>query len=995
MKLEKYYENPSVLHIGTMPNRAYYVPYDKTRGQECLQLLNDQWKFMYYTNPYEVADEFYCIDFDDKQFTTIPVPSCWQTQGYDCHQYSNVEFPFPYDPPYVPDQNPCGAYRHTFYLEDDDLNKEIYLNFEGVDSCFYVWMNGKFVGYSQVSHSTSEFNITPFIQVGENKLAVLVLKWCDGSYLEDQDKFRMSGIFRDVYLLKRSKHHIRDYFIKTDVDDTLQNAVVRVEIEYSGEALNTEITLIEPNGEVINTQTSRDSELEFKVTNPVLWNAEQPRLYTLILETEEEKIIQKVGIRKIEIKDNIIYINNVAVKFKGVNRHDSDPYTGYTISREQALKDLELMKAYNVNAIRTSHYPNAPWFVRLCDTYGFYVIGEADIEAHGTVSTYSGSYRDTFGDLVQDERFYESVLDRVQRCVIRDKNSASVIFWSLGNEAGFGKSLEDAGKWVKSYDPTRLVHYESIYETGGHKNDTSMLDVYSRMYASPQMMRDYYKDESHTKPYILCEFVHAMGNGPGDIEDYFDVIYSDDRYCGGFVWEWCDHAIYMGKTIEGKDKFYYGGDFKEFPHQGNFCVDGLIYPNREVSPSLEEYKNVIRPARSYAKDLAQGEITVCNKLDFTNLKDYLYIEYEITCDGKVIESHRIDFVNVAPHDESSIQLDYTIPDHGICYLNIYYKQKYDLAFTKVGHSLGFDQILLVNHESSIIEEKEVQKEIPQVVLENDVNIVIEGNQFKYVFNKLKGVFDTIVYGNQNQLEKPMAFNIWRAPTDNDINISSEWRRAGYDRHTVKVYKTEVLEQEGEVQITCEMSLAAIYIERILHVNVAWRINELGEIKVNLEAKRNTKMPYLPRFGLRLFIPKAYNQATYLGYGPFESYIDKHHASYFGLFKNEVREMHEDYIKPQENGSHFGCKKLNLSRKDGGSIEVVPDREMSFNVSHYTQEILTQTKHNYELKESPYTIVCLDYKNSGVGSNSCGPELLKKYRLDEEHFEFGLKIKFGK
>ena len=652
MNIQKYYENPETIHLGTMPFRAYYIPFEpdmspedifssKREDSNNVTMLNGDWKFKFYNDRFEVPNDFSNTTFDTHNYDTVKVPSCWQMLGYDRNQYTNVNYPFPYDAPYVPDENPCGAYIKKFYMQEDKINKKNFLNFEGVDSCFYVWVNSKFVGYSQVSHSTSEFEITDYLQTGENIIAVLVLKWCDGSYLEDQDKFRFSGIFRDVYILTRSKEHIRDFFVKQEISKDCKKAEIIIEAEYFNSEVDTECILydIQDNGgnysadgkciinrkgaKILDTVKFTNGAAKFQVDNPRLWNAERPYLYTLVIKTKEESILQRVALRKIEIKDSIIYLNNMRVKFKGVNRHDSDPYTGASITEAQALKDLKLMKLHNINAIRTSHYPNSPWFYQMCDELGFYVVAESDIEAHGSAAFYSGSPESTYGDIVQMDIFYDSILDRVKSNVIRNKNNGCIIFWSLGNEAGYSKAFEDAGRWVKEYDAERLLHYEnSVWETGGHKNDTAMLDVYSKMYDSLEMIDTYLSKEENKKPYLLCEFVHAMGNGPGDIEDYFEKIYKEDRFAGGFVWEWCDHAIYMGKTIEGKDKFFYGGDFKEYPHDGNFCVDGLVFPDRRVGTGLLEYKNVIRPVRASIKSLEDKEIYLENKLDFVNLKRF-------------------------------------------------------------------------------------------------------------------------------------------------------------------------------------------------------------------------------------------------------------------------------------------------------------------------------------------------------------------------------------
>ncbi len=1004
MKLQKFYEDPAVLHLGTMANRAYYIPFDRTtdtetvigsRREESERLLplNGTWRFGYYPSRYEVPEVFWQAD---RPADEIRVPDCWQFNGYDGHQYTNVRFPFPYDPPFVPEENPCGTYVRTFTLSPEQCRRKLFLNFEGVDSCFYVWINGEFTGYSQVSHTTSEFDISDKVTAGENTIAVLVMKWCDGSYLEDQDKFRQSGIFREVYILARDEAHIRDYFARAYVSAHLSEAVLKIDTEFYGAAQPVTYTLLGTDGRTpIGAVTSAASSVELPITKPQLWNAEQPVLYTLVIEAGDEKIVQRVAVRRAEIRDGILCINGKAVKFKGVNRHDSDPFTGPVIAREQVEKDMRLMKQHNVNAIRTSHYPDAPWFTQLCDEYGFYVIDESDIEAHGASEIYNGSQEETFGYLVQMEIYRDAIMDRVQRNVMRDKNCGSVIFWSLGNEAGYSSAFEDAGRWVKTYDDTRFTHYESsIWETKPHKNDTSMLDVYSNMYNSLEQAEAYLQDENNKKPYLFCEFIHAMGNGPGDIEDYFEKIYAEERMCGGFVWEWCDHAVYMGKTADGRDKYYYGGDFGEFPHDGNFCMDGLVYPDRRVSTSLKEYKNVIRPVRATLVDVERGQVRFENKLDFLNAAELLSITYEVTSNGSVISTGQLEELDLPAGEARQLVLDYEMPPQpGPVYLNIRYIQKHDTWYAKAGHELGNDQLQLRAGVFVLPSGQTKAADESIRVCEDEKYVEIKGASFGYVYDKWKGGFVSLIYDQYAYLEKPMEFNLWRAPIDNDQHIKAEWEKAGYDRHTVRVYATEVTKSAAAVQISSRLSIGAVYLQHILDLEVTWTVGADGSIHCDLAAVRNTEMPFLPRFGIRMFLPAELAEAEYFGYGPNESYIDMHQSSHIGLFRQNVADMYEDYIRPQENSSHYGCSYVSAKNPWGTGITVTADKEFSFSLSRYTQEELARKRHNYELEESGYTVFCLDYKQSGTGSNACGPELLKKYRLDEERFSFSFDMKF--
>jgi beta-galactosidase len=998
MNIPRYFQDTSVLHLNTMPNRSYYIPFpahvdpaEKSREMsERFQLLNGDWKFKFYNNIPEVCGEFAGLGFVDKKFDTIPVPSVWQMQGYDRHQYTNTKYPIPYDPPYVPFDNPCGAYITWFEVGHDKEGTRKYLNFEGVDSCIYLWINGKFIGYNQVSHSTGEFDITDYVTEGRNKLAALVLKWCDGTYLEDQDKLRMSGIFRDVYLLYRPQNHIVDYFIKTSISKEKDEAVISADFAFSKQAEGICYSLFDAQGNMADRGVAVNGSISMTVEHPVLWNAENPYLYTLVFSAFGENIAEKVGIREIKVRDGVIYLNDVAIKIKGANRHDSDPYTGYTISPEQLMRDLLIMKQNNINAVRTSHYPNSPLFTQFCDKYGFYVIGEADMESHGGVNTYHADGNNEIGKLAADPRFETAILDRVQKSVIRDKNRPSIIFWSLGNESGYGNNFVNAGKWVKQYDNSRLLHYESsIYVYEGSNPDISMLDVYSRMYASTDFIRDEYFTQTGVKPFIECEFCHAMGNGPGDLEDYFELIYKYDGFVGGFIWEWCDHAVWAGKTVEGKDKFLYGGDFGDFPNDANFCLDGLTFPDRKPHTGLKEYKNVIRPVRAHAENLSNGDFIFRNCLDFTNLKDYLEIGYEVTCNGRSVGKGTISEVDIAPHCEKMYHVAIDIPENGRCFIKFDYFQKHDLLLTNVGHGLGFDQIELLVAGEFAPKNKLCDKAVH--FTEDDVLITIRGENFKYVFSKAHGLFESLVYNSNSLLSKPMEYNIWRAPTDNDMYIRQEWQEAGYDRIRVNVYDTIAAQENDTVTITCDLSVTPVYIQPILKIRARFIVMPTGEIKSSFNVKKDPVMPYLPRFGLRMFMPKSFENAEYFGYGPNESYIDKHRASYMGLFNETVTALHVDYIKPQENGSHYGCEYLKITDHDCAGLEFSNHPFFCFNASHYTQEELTKKRHNFELEESDYTVICVDSLQSGVGSNSCGPKLLSQYRFDAEEFDFSLDI----
>ena len=1002
MIVPRYYENLSVLHENTMPARAYFIPASKRMDNlvehreesDRMQLLNGTWKFQYFNSIYDVQEPFFEKDYDTENFDEIQVPSVWQMAGYDTHQYTNIRYPFPFDPPYVPQDIPCGAYVHNFEYSRDEKASKAFLNFEGVDSCFYVWINGSYVGYSQVSHMTSEFDITDLLRDGENSIAVLVMKWCDGSYLEDQDKFRMSGIFRDVYILKRPKQAISDYHIKTRIEDML--AKVEIEMKFYS-PLNVKISIEDRNGAVVALGSiAEEGTAVLEIASPELWNTENPYLYKLILETENEVIVDHIALRKIEIKDQVIYLNGQKIKFRGVNRHDSDPVTGFTISLEQLTTDLTLMKQHNFNAIRSSHYPNAPFFYEMCDKYGFMVIDEADIEAHGPFMIYRKEDTDynrfkRWNEKIADDPVWEeAIVDRVKLMVERDKNRFCIVMWSMGNESAYGCNFEKALEWTKNFDPDRITQYESArYRNYDETYDYSNLDVYSRMYPALSEIQEYL-DKDGSKPFLLVEYCHSMGNGPGDFEDYFQMIQDNDKMCGGFVWEWCDHAIAHGTAENGKTIYAYGGDHGEEIHDGNFCMDGLVYPDRTVHTGLLEYKNVYRPARVISYDKESGELVLHNYMDFDDLKDYVKISYELTQDGLVISKGKLPEVSAAPHSEGKINLKINVPESGKCYLKFIYHLKKELPLLDEDHILGFDEIEVSKEDTKC---KLAEKWIPKTVVdselqvnENDTQIHIKGREFAYTIDKRTALFTEMKFAGREYLNHPMELNIWRAPTDNDMYIKSEWKKAHYDKAYTRAYTTEVVQGKHGVKITSHASVVAETVQKILDVTITWKIEAAGKIDADIAVTKDDEFPDLPRFGVRMFLDKKLSAVRYFGMGPQESYCDKHQAASHGLYHANVDDLHEDYIRPQENGSHYDCEYVELNNSRYG-IVVSAENAFSFNASYYTQEELEKKTHNYELTESDSVVFCVDYALNGIGSNSCGPVVLDQYRFDDVLFRF--------
>ena len=968
-----YHEDPEQLHIGTLEKHCYFIPFgadecpfDSREKSSRFELLNGDWEFGYYDSIIDMEDDFISLTFDKKS----PVPSNWQLGGYDKPQYTNVCYPIPFDPPYVPDDIPVGVYRRSYNYIPDGLDR--ILTFEGVDSCLYLYVNGEFAGYTQVSHNTAEFDITPYLHEGENSITAAVLKWCDGTYLEDQDKFRLSGIFRDVYVLSRPKKRLENYIVKTVLSDDMSFA----RLEFTPFGCDVRAVLSDSDNNEITEISADNGKTAFcNISAPVLWSAEKPYLYRLTIFAGDEVIGERVGFRKISIENGVVKINGKAVKFKGVNRHDSYPDTGYYASYEQMKNDIILMKKHNINAVRTSHYPNSPLFYQLCDELGMYVIDEADMESHGCVEVYndfkwSRGYNG-IALLASDERFEKAILDRSESLVKRDINRPCVVFWSLGNESGYGTNMLAAGELVKSLDDTRLLHYESTHKL----DDTSdeILDVVSEMYTSPEDMMKFLEKEDEKRPFILCEYCHAMGNGPGDLEDYHSIFYSNERFCGGFVWEWSDHACPLGVTDDGRIKYGYGGDFGEKHNDGNFCMDALTYPDRTPHTGLLELKQVYRPVRVERGENA-GSFVFRSMLEFENAGQLLDCAYEITQDGRKVAEGAVPF-DLTPMGSTEI----IIPDAAVqfdreTYIRFIFTAKDSTSFCEKGYKMCFDQIKLCDAAEKI---QHLDNNADIVLDDSPLYVTVSAGDVSYRFNKRLSEFDSIKFGGRELLDRPMQFNFLRAPVDNDV-MKDEWYRAHLNDHTVKNYGvTASITAEGAV-ISLRQSFGWSIHQPFAYMDTEYVISSCG-LDIRCKAEFSNKVTFLPRFGIRLFVPKAFDRVDYFGYGPYESYIDKHQADYIGNFTANIRDMHEDYIRPQENGSHFGCRHMTVS--DGRiNLRFTAENDFSFNVSEYTEEELAAKRHNFELQKCESNVICVDSKMAGVGSNSCGPALADKYRL---------------
>ena len=980
-----YHENPAVLHLGTMPTRNEYTPFapgqdpfvDKNVSARRI-LLNGTWAFDGYTSLEDLPEDW----LSRRPQGSMPVPGNWEMNGFGKPAYVNVSYPIPYDPPYVPVVNPAGVYRRTF---EADLTPGMrwMLNFEGVDSCFYVYINGQFLGYSQVAHNSSEFDATPLLRQGENEIMLLVLKWCDGTYLECQDKWRMSGVIRDVFFLLRPEKRIERYTVTTTpVGEAM---AVRVRMEATAPVT---VRLHAPDGTALPQMTDEKGESFFLVENPLLWSAEKPRLYRLTLETEEECIGEMVGLRTVCVKDGVLLVNGVPVKLRGVNRHESDPVTGACISREQAVKELLLMKQHNINAIRTSHYPPRPEFLHLCDALGFYVIDEADIEAHGSVN--ASLTTDDNGDysgialLANHPDFEAAIDDRIQGMADRDINRPCVIFWSMGNESGYSVAFERAIRKLRSKDPTRLIHYESIHLLKGApvaNNSVDTLDMVSGMYWSPQSLREWLQNGLEMRPFFLCEYSHAMGNGPGDLEDYWQLIYQQPRLIGGCIWEWCDHGIQVGTTQDGKPMYAYGGDFDEILHDGNFCVDGLVFPDRTPHGGLKEAKQVYRPVR--VERLGAGEYVLCNTRAFTAAQEDLHCRYEITCNGEICQQGQVE-LNLPPLGRQTVAI--REPQGGNLFIRFIFTAARNTLWCAAGDVVCFDQVQI----SPTLAMPEEAPHAPGKlqVEETRKAITITGENFCYTIDPYTGLPAGMEYGKAQLLGKGMEYNVWRAPTDNDASIRHKWERFHMHELAPRVYQHRVEQSEGCVTVTSQVSLAWLVHHPLVRMTTTVKVYADGAMTIALDGCVTPQRPSLPRFGLRLMLEDGFHQAEYTGYGPGDSYIDKRRASWWGAFCEETDQARENHIKPQESGSHYGCTSLKVSSADA-EMRVTAKAPFSFNFSRYTQEKLTAKRHHYELQPSPWAVLCLDAQMAGVGSNSCGPALDEAYQVKDKewHVQF--------
>ncbi|MCL2007739.1 MAG: DUF4981 domain-containing protein [Treponema sp.] len=1008
------WQNPEILHINREKERSYFIPFQSeeasfnfidNRGSSAFfKLLNGDWAFKYYESQINVSSCDFKRDSDLCTWDKIPVPLSWQMAGYDIPLYRNAGYNIPLDPPFVPDENPAGIYARDFFLNEEWTSRDIFIVFEGVNSCLFLYVNGEYAGYSQGSHMQSEFNISKFCSRGKNRITVKVLKWCDGSYLEDQDHYRHSGIFRDVYLLSRSKNRIRDIFIKTDLDEEHNNAVLSIALEKEGSGNDVSFKLFSPCGKNITEKKLIFGENSVKIESPLKWNAETPLLYRAIFSFEDEWIPIDIGFRKIEVADNCsLLINGVSVKLKGVNRHDTDPEMGHYTPSNHMKRDLELMKQNNINTIRTSHYPNTPEFYRLCNRYGFYVIDEADQEMHGFcgMNMKEGWKYVNFHPEHPTEKpeWKKAFLDRARRMVERDKNHPCIIMWSLGNETAFGTNIIAMADLIKDRDPTRLIHFERA--SAGLRNDKDAkytddcIDVEGVMYPSLSLLEDAGKNKKKDRrPFFICEYAHAMGNGPGGLKDYWDILNKYPRLIGGCIWEWADHSIVQ---IDERGKKYWGYGSGDMLHDGNFCNDGCVMPDRKPYPGLREIKAHYCYIKSslFGIDAENKKITVkiTNKHDFITLDDYL-IKWSLNNDGEAVSEGSFNITGLGPKKSRQVTINTEIPESGFfgLYLNLSYHLIESRPWAGRDFETGNMQLALPVLQKSPGCRGHINKNVAPLKIENKgLLTIIEGETFKYVFNNFYACFESINYNGTELLSTRPRLSVWRAPTDNDRNIQAEWRKENLEHVLSKVYdiKTEV--KDDSVIFKVKGNLAAISRTPFAQTTLCYTVSKSGEIKIDVSAKIRESMVFLPRFGLEMAMPKEYEYLEYYGLGPDENYSDMCSSLNMGHYRSTISEQYFPYITPQEHGNRTNVKWAALYDKLGRGLLIKAETHFEFNASYYSSEALTRALNTSELEESGKTIVRIDYKVGGIGSGSCGPYTFEKYLLNDKDIHYSFKL----
>ena len=998
MKFPLYHKSLETLHFNAEKPRAYFIPYDnlqdalsgdRNKSYYMTNLCGD-WKFKFYKSFEDIDETIYEENFNADNLPEVPVPGCIQLykvdEMTDVPLYSNLMYPFSVDPPHVPEDNPCAFHIRDFEVSAEMLERDNIITFEGVSSCFYMWINGSFAGYSQVSHCTSEFNISAFLKEGTNRITVLVVKWCDGSYLEDQDYFRLSGIFREVYILSRSKTRLVDVQIKQDINEDFSLATLNLHCDLTAD---TEILygLVNPAGEVIKQGSSNDKAFSIDIENPLMWNDEKPYVYNLFLTVDDEIIPFQIALRKIEIKDKKLLINGKALKLRGINRHDSSPDTGYAVDIDHMKRDLLMMKRANVNAIRTSHYPNDPRFYDIAEALGMYFIDEADIETHGM-----GFNTDADWDwmrwsmLSTIPEWKEAYVDRAARLYERDKNHGSVIMWSLGNESGCGVNHRAMREYIKSRDENALVHYENAHlefkavPEGECFKDIS--DVESRMYPSYEYSIDYLNNPEYDKPFYMCEYVCSMTTG--DVYDFWELVDKYDNFCGGCIWEWCDHAINVPDE-DRNPRYYYGGDFGDFPNNSICCIDGLVFADRSLRPGYYDMKKVYEPFRGSYKD---GEVTISSVRYFESLSDYS-AKWVLSRDGVELASGTIDTLDIAPQSSASYNLfdekNYDLKGNSFVTLSIC--QKKDTLWAEAGYEVGFLQFEVSEAKEKAIVSGNVS------LTETDRLATISANGTEYVFDKAYGRIEKITKDGTDLITEPVKFKMWHAPTYNEGSMR-DWYMNHLHRIYQKTYSSEVEKTDDNVVIKTKIALGGAANPPIIKMDVIYTFKGDGSVTVDIKGDIRETAPLLPRLGLELIMDESNKDVVYFGLGETETYPDRYKAARYGKYNLTVGEDFVHYVRPQENSNHFKTRNVWVGKE--GSVGLLTtgtdtNKEFSFHAMDISAEQLTEVKHDFELKSEHKTILNLDGRFNAISEDTQLDNDENNRRFDEKQVDFGFVI----
>ncbi|WP_051633513.1 beta-galactosidase subunit alpha [Bacillus sp. UNC41MFS5] len=1000
MKNIKRWEDIHTDEINRMPARAHFNSFPSREAAETqdashahyFQKLNGTWKFMFLEAPEYSPEGFFQEALDTTDWDEITVPGNWQLQGYGKMHYSDLWYNFPIIPPRVPTDNPTGIYRREFELVRSLEGEQLILKFNGVDSAYELYVNGEFAGYSKGARIQGEFDITSLCRQGKNNLTVLVFQWSDGTYLEDQDMWWLSGIFRDVDLYTRPTAGIYDYSVNTEIDSDYQNATLSVSVkltEQFGQTISYE--LIHPNGEqVFSEEKKADEPFSKFVEAPLKWSAEEPNLYHLYMTVKDddgktiEVIHQHVGFRSIVVSGETFLVNGVAIKFKGVNRHDYNPKTGRVVTKQEIERDIITMKRNNINAVRTAHYPNSYFLYDLCDQYGLYVIDETDLECHGFELT--GKY-----DWISNDPDWKlAYVSRLERMIERDKNHPSIIMWSLGNESAFGHNFRAMAKRAKEMDPTRLVHYEGDFEA-------EVTDVYSTMYTWLEHNEKLTMDqviEKSAKPHILCEYAHAMGNGPGNLKDYQDLFYKYDKLQGGFIWEWFDHGI---ETVDENGSVYYryGGDFGDDPTNGNFCIDGLIMPDGTPSPSLSEYKKVIEPVQTEIVDIEKGIFKLINRYDFLSL-DHIELTCSLFEDDTQLESFKVKLPKISGSETAEIQLPIGQDIEKIRGANYYfilsYTLKQDTPWAAKGHELANASFVLPGKQKQpkvhAAGELKVEKE--------GAFVTVSGADFAVTFDSVKGAITKVTRNGKVQIEKGPQFNFWRAPIDNDMYYVTDYRTKYFMHLGHEIVEDARWElNDGVFEWQTEALYGTTNSSWYYQLQYHYCIYPDGDIVCCIDGiasgmKENAPV-MIPRLGVNMRLAQEFTDTQWSGRGPGESYVDSKQANHLGVYRKTVDELFTNYVKPQENGNRSDCDWVSLTDRQFNGLIFIADEKFDFSASRYEISDLELAKHTVDLKPRDYVVFNIDYKQNGLGSNSCGQDQLEKYRCKFEDFSLSFRI----